>query len=237
MYIYYLILLIVVPLYLLATLLVFPFTVPFDNTRRAVHEISRGIARLFFRIPPGWKTTIVGGEHVDNTQTYVIVLNHRSMVDILMLYWVPLNFRWVSRRGVLKAPFIGQFLMLHGDILIPLDKPRKAAAMVMNDGRKWLVDRRVCVAIFPEGTRSKTGETGRFKPAAFALAKEAGVGILPVVLTGSRVLGKHGRLPWRHDFGVRVLPPVSAEEVAARDPKEVMEETRVRMKKEIMNHK
>jgi 1-acyl-sn-glycerol-3-phosphate acyltransferase len=119
--------------------------------------------------------------------------------------------------------------MLHGDILIPLDKPRKAAAMVMNDGTMWLRERKVCVAIFPEGTRSKTGETGRFKPAAFALAKEAGVGILPVVLTGSRVMGKHFKLPWKHDFGVQVLSPVSAEEVARRDPKEVMEEVRERM--------
>jgi 1-acyl-sn-glycerol-3-phosphate acyltransferase len=159
----------------------------------------------------------------------VIVLNHSAMVDIPMLYWVPLNFRWVSRRGILKLPFIGQYMLLHGDILIPRDNPRKAAAMVVSEGRKWLVERGVSVAIFPEGTRSKTGETGRFKPAAFALAKEAGVGILPVVLTGSRVMGKRFRLPWRHDFGVRVLEPVSAEEVARRDPKEVMEETRERM--------
>ncbi len=229
MYAYYIILPLVVTLFLVATVLVFPFTVPFDKTRRVVHEISRGIARLFFIMPPGWKTRTSGLENVDRNKTYVIVLNHSSMVDILMLYWVPLNFRWVSRSEVRKVPFIGQFLMLHGDILIPRDKPRKAAAMVMNDGRMWLSERRVCVAIFPEGTRSKTGEMGRFKPTAFALAKEAGVGILPVVLTGSRVLGKHGKLPWRHDFGVQVLPPVSAEEVAARDPKEVMEETRERM--------
>ncbi len=226
---YYLLLVVLVTIFLVATLLIFPFTVPFDRTRRVVHEISRVIALAFFRLPPRWKTRVEGLENVDRSQVYVIVLNHNAMADILMLYWVPLNFRWVSRSGIRKMPFIGQFLMLHGDILIPLDRPRKAAAMVMSKGCKWLVDRRVSVAIFPEGTRSKTGETGRFKPAAFSLAREAGVGILPVVLTGSRVIGKGGRLPWRHDFGVRVLPPVSAEEVAARDPKDIMEEVRNRM--------
>ncbi len=227
--VYYILILVLVTIFLIATLLVYPFTVPFDRTRRAVHEISRGIAQAFFRLAPGWKTRVEGRENVDSTKTWVIVLNHSSMVDIPMLYWLPLNFRWVARDSLLRMPFIGLYMLLHGDILIPRDNLRKAATMVMNDGRMWLFDRRVNVAIFPEGTRSKTGEIGRFKPSAFALAKEAGVGILPVVLSGSKFIGKRGGLPWRHDFRVQVLPPVSAEEVAARDPKEIMEETRARM--------
>ena len=227
--VYSVLILVLVTIFLVATLLVFPFTVPFDKTRCAVHEISRGIAQACFRLAPGWRTRVEGLEDVDHTKTYVIVLNHSAMADILMLYWVPLNFRWVSKREIIKMPFIGLYLLLHGDILIPRDKPRKAVSMVMNDGKMWLRDRRVNVAIFPEGTRSATGEIGRFKPSAFTLAHEAGVGILPVVLSGSRVIGKGGRLPWKHYFGVQVLPPVSAEEVARRDPKEIMEETRDRM--------
>ncbi len=227
--VYCVLILVLVTIFLVATLLVFPFTVPFDRSRRAVHEISRGIAMACLRLAPGWRTRVEGLENVDRDKVYVIVLNHSAMVDILMLYWVPLNFRWVSKREIIRMPFIGLFLLLHGDILIPRDKPRKAVTMVMDDGKKWLCERRVSVAIFPEGTRSRTGEIGRFKPSAFALAHEAGVGILPVVLTGSRVVGKGGRLPWKHDFGVQVLPPVSAEEVAARDPKDIMDETRDRM--------
>jgi 1-acyl-sn-glycerol-3-phosphate acyltransferase len=227
--VYYLLLLVLVTIFLVATVVAWVLTVPFDRGRRVVHEISRGIAQLFFRLPPAWHTTVSGLENVDRNAVYVIVLNHSAMIDIPMLYWVPLNFRWVSRAGILKMPFIGQYMLLHGDILIPRDKPRQAAAKVLAGGRKWLCERKVSVAIFPEGTRSKSGETGRFKSGAFSLAKEAGVGILPVVLTGSRVIGKNGRIPWRHRFTVTVLPPVTPEEVAARDPKEIMEETRERM--------
>ncbi len=226
---YYIIVLVAVTVFLIATLLVFPFTVPFQKSRRAVHEISRGISMFFFRTPPGWKTRVEGLENVDKKQVYVIVLNHRSMVDIPMLYWVPLNFRWVAKSSLRSMPFIGQYMWLHGDILIPRDNPRKAISMIRDDGAMWLKNRRVCVAIFPEGTRSKTGEIGSFKPTAFALAKEAGVAVLPVVLDGSDVVGKKGRLPWKHNFTVKVLPPVSAEEVTRRDPKEVMEEVRGRM--------
>lgn len=227
--IYYVIIVIAVIIFLLATLIVFPFTVPFDNTRKAVQAISRGISKVFFATPPCWHTRVRGLEHIDKRQTYVIVLNHRSMVDIPMLYWTPLNFRWVSKSSNKWMPFIGQYMWLHGDILIPINKPRQAAAMVLRDGLMWLRDRKVCIAIFPEGSRAKTEEIQRFKPTAFALAKEGGVGILPVVLDGSKVIGKHGRLPWKHTFTVQVLAPVSAEEVAARDPKEVMNETRDRM--------
>jgi 1-acyl-sn-glycerol-3-phosphate acyltransferase len=234
--VYYFLLLVLVTIFLVATIVAWVLTVPFDRGRRVVHEISRGIAQLFFRLPPAWHTTVRGLEHVDRRATYVIVLNHSAMVDIPMLYWVPLNFRWVSRSGILKIPFIGAFMLLHGDILIPRDKPRRAAAMMMIRGRRWLQERRTSVAIFPEGTRSKTGEPGRFKSGAFVLAKEAGVGILPVVLTGSRVIGKNGRLPWHHRFTVTVLPPVPPEEVATRDPKDIMEETRERMVSRVMNY-
>ncbi len=226
---YYIIVLVAVTVFLIATLLVFPFTVPFQKSRRAVHEISRGISMFFFRTPPRWKTRVEGLEHVDKKQVYVIVLNHRSMVDIPMLYWVPLNFRWVAKSTLRTMPFIGQYMWLHGDILIPRDNPRRAISMIRDDGAMWLKQRRVCVAIFPEGTRSKTGEIGGFKPTAFALARDAGVAILPVVLDGSDMVGKKGRLPWKHNFTVKVLPPVSAEEIARRDPKEVMEEVRGRM--------
>lgn len=226
---YYLLLICLLSIFLIATLIAFPLTVPFDRSRRVIHEISRGIALLFFMLPPRWRTRVEGLENIDKRQPYVIVLNHSAMVDIPMLYWVRLNFRWVSKDKIRRFPFIGQFMWFHGDILIPADKPRKAASMVMTDGLMWLRDRRVCVSIFPEGTRSGTGEIGRFKPSAFALAKEAGVPVLPVVLSGSNVIGKGGVLPWKHNFGVRVLPPVSVEDVAARDPKEVMEETRERM--------
>jgi 1-acyl-sn-glycerol-3-phosphate acyltransferase len=227
--VYYVLVLIVVVIGLIITVLVYPFAVPFDKKRRVIHEISRGVALFFFVGAPGWKTRVKGLENIERGQTYVIVLNHRSMVDIPMLYWVPLNFRWISKSDNKKMPFIGQFMWLHGDILIPIKKPRKAASLIMHTAPMWLKDRRVCIAIFPEGSRSKTENIQAFKPTAFALAQRAGVGILPVVLGGSKVIGKSGKIPWKHNFTVEVLKPVSAETVAASDPKTLMNETRDRM--------
>ena len=84
--------------------------------------------------------------------------------------------------------------------------------------------------MFPEGTRSKSGEMGRFKQGAFALAKEAGVEILPVVMHGTRdVLKKNYLLNWRNVLTVRVLPPISAEQVASMEMPELMAMTRQMM--------
>lgn len=94
---------------------------------------------------------------------------------------------------------------------------------LLREGREW-ISRGASVAIFPEGTRSKDGEIHRFKAGAFLLAREAGVGILPVVLDGTKSLIGHNLLfNWGNRITIRVLPPVPASEVAASDPHELME--------------
>ena len=135
---------------------------PFDRARRTVHELSRILVRIFFAIPPLWRQRVIGGEHIDRRQRYVIVINHRTVIDIPTLYYLPLNFRWVSKREVYKVPFFGQFLFLHGDICINRGRATEAMEQLLREGKLWL-SRGASVAIFPEGTRSKDGEIHRFK--------------------------------------------------------------------------
>lgn len=178
---------------------------------------------------PTWRRKIEGLENIDKKKSYVIVINHNSMVDILALYFLPLNFRWVSKREVFRIPYVGQLLTIHGDIAIDRSRGADSMRKVTEDGKMW-IDRGASIAMFPEGTRSKSGEMGRFKQGAFALAKEAGVEILPVVMHGTRtVLNKFYLVNWRNVLKVSVLPPISAEEVAATPMPELMEKTRTMM--------
>ena len=151
------------------------------------------------------------------------------MIDIPALYYVPLNFRWVSKREVFKTPFFGQYLVLHGDICIDRSRAAEALEQMVRDGRMW-ISRGASVAVFPEGTRSKNGEIGRFKAGAFTLAKEAGVDILPVVMDGTKTLiRKNLAFNWGNRITLRVLPPVPASEVAATETHELMQTVRERM--------
>ena len=204
-------------------------TYPFDKQRKTVHELSRLLVNMFYCVPPFWKRQVEGLDRIDKRKPYVIVLNHSSMTDIMALYFVPLQFRWVSKREVFRIPFFGQFLVLHGDIAIERGNGAEAMRKVIANGCKWL-GRGVSVSIFPEGTRSKDGEIHRFKAGAFALAKEAGVEILPVVMDGSATMVRKNRLfNWRNTIKIKILPPVTAQHVADTDQKVLADEVHEQM--------
>ena len=195
---------------------------PFDKPRRVVHSISRAICMCFWLVPPTWRRTIRGREKIDRITSYVIAIYHYSMADIMALYFLPLNFRWGSKREVFRMPYIGPLLSIHGDIAIDRGRGAEAMRKVVEDGKLW-VSRGASIAMFPEGTRSKTGEIQRFKMGAFALAKEAGVAILPVVLDGTRdVMKKNYLFNWRNHLKNSVLDPIPAETVASAELSELM---------------
>lgn len=227
--IYYLFLVVLCTVLILLSVVALVLCWPFDKARRVVHELSRVAVRIFFALPPLWRFRIEGLEHVDRKGRYVITLNHQAMTDIPALYFVPLNYRWVSKREVFKIPFFGQLLRLHGDICIDRGRAAEAMEQLLREGCRW-IDRGVSVAIFPEGTRSKDGEIHRFKVGAFELARKAEVPILPVVLKGTeRLINKNRTFRWRNTITVKVLEPIPAAEVMATDPKEMAEHVHDRM--------
>lgn len=190
---------------------VFLLTVPFDRKRRAIHLVSRLWATAYFRLVPGWSVKIEGRENARTGGPYVVVVNHRSMLDIILMYAVPLNFRWVSKKEVYKWPIFGAVLWMHGDITIARGTA-SAVKQLVHEGGMWL-SRGVSVMIFPEGSRGKKPEVGRFHEGAFLLAKKTGVGILPVVAEGTGTSSKGWRVNFRNRYRVRILPPVDAEQV------------------------
>ncbi|MFR9651898.1 MAG: lysophospholipid acyltransferase family protein [Rikenellaceae bacterium] len=209
---------------------------PFDPARRVVHELSRLLVKSFFATPPLWRQSVEGLENIERGKSYVIVLNHNSMMDIPALYMLPLNFRWVSKREVYFTPFFGQLLFLHGDICIRRAKGSEAMTQLRHEGHMW-IDRGVSIAIFPEGTRSKSGEIGRFKGGAFSLAREANVEILPVVINGTREMIKSNNLfNWRNRLTLKVLKPISVsgdDKEVGRDVIEGIRESMVEALKEL----
>lgn len=226
---YYIFTLLQVTVLFIVSIIVLALTYPFDKSRRWVHECSRLICALLYGVPPFICRTIDGVENIDPKKAYVMVMNHNSGFDIFAAYKIPLNFRWVSKREVFRVPFMGPLLTIHGDIPIERGNATKAMAKVLRLGKLW-ISRGATIAIFPEGTRSKTGEINRFKAGAFTLAKEAGVEILPVVMTGTNEYFRKGWLVnWRNRVAIRVLKPVSTEEVAAKEVAELSTEVRERM--------
>jgi 1-acyl-sn-glycerol-3-phosphate acyltransferase len=197
---------------------------PFDKKRFVVQKLSKWLTDAFFGFGLVMKRKVEGIENLDPKGTYVMVLNHNSMVDILSIYNLPLVFKWVSKREVYRIPIVGRLLLAHGDIVINRASTKEAMQLVHTRGKQWLA-KGASVAIFPEGTRSKDSEIHNFKAGAFILAKDAEVPILPIVLNGTdRVVRKGFFMNWSNRITIKILPPVSKQDVVERPIKEVMAE-------------
>ncbi len=127
---------------------------------------------------------IKGRKHIVKGRSYVIVANHRSSFDILIVYaFLGLRFKWVMKKELRKVPGLGYGSKAIGHIFIDRSNTKKAIE-TMNEAREKIRDG-VSVFFFPEGTRSKTGDLLPFKKGAFYLAIELGLPILPVSINGT----------------------------------------------------
>lgn len=176
--------LIAFPLIIVVTLFTAIFTIlcfPWKNGKapRAVQVFwSRSV--LWFLLIP---IKVTGQENVDPKQSYVFVANHQSFLDVFAVYgWLPNNFKWLMKKEIRKVPFVGTACAVAGHIFVDRSNPR-AALQSMDHIKKELVDG-ISTVIFPEGTRTKTGEMGRFKQGAFKIAMDMGLPVVPLSLGG-----------------------------------------------------
>ncbi len=145
----------------------------------------------------GAELVVEGADAVDWSRPYMLVSNHQSVIDICALFRaVPVPLRFLLSRETMQWPFVGWYAKGMGMPFIDRDSPRtapaalRAAAQLVKDGAQ--------LCLFPEGTRSRTGEVAPFKAAAFQAAIDAGVEVLPVALEGTGAV-----LPPEGFFAVR----------------------------------
>jgi len=132
---------------------------------------------------------VSGKENIKKGESYVIVANHQSQYDIFLLYgWVGVDFRWIMKKELRKAPFIGYASAKVGHIFLDRSSPR-AAVESIEESKKQLVNG-TSVVIFPEGTRSRDGKLRKFKKGAFKIAHQLELPILPVTIVGTnKIMG------------------------------------------------
>lgn len=158
--------------------------VVFASPRRVAQLTGVPWARALAALIP-MRVEVEGREHVDPAQSYVLVSNHQSQSDVLVLYgWLGIDFKWVMKQELRKVPGIGVACARLGHIFI--DRSNHAAAVATLEAARGTIVDGTSVIFFPEGTRSRNGELLPFKKGAFRMALDLGLPILPLTVTGAR---------------------------------------------------
>ena len=188
-----------------------------DAGRYQVGYLFRQIGVITARLTAYWKFSYRGTMPTDPRRPYVVVSNHESFTDILLISHLPWEMKWLSKAELFRIPFMGWLMHLAGDI--PVKRGFGPSAIEAMAKCREILARKVSVMIFPEGTRSSTMDLLPFKDGAFRLAIDAGVPILPLALHGTGpALRKHD---WRIGRSTAVVEVLSPVETAGLTPADV----------------
>jgi 1-acyl-sn-glycerol-3-phosphate acyltransferase len=209
-------------------LLLWVLSAPFDRRGVVLHRFTCFWASLYTWLNPAWRVAVEGRDKIRRDAAYVIVANHQSLLDILVLFRLFVHFKWVSKVENFRVPFIGWNMSLNR--YIKLRRGSRESVARMMDACERALAAGSSVMIFPEGTRSRDGRLQPFKPGAFTLAQRTGAAILPIVVEGTaRALPKRGFvLQGRHDIRIRVLDEIPHASFAGRPVEAVSDAIRRR---------
>ena len=168
---------------------------------------SRAIVRA-----AGVHVTLEGTEHLSTERAAVVVANHQSWFDVFAIQgYLPVDVRFVAKKELEGIPVFGASWQACGHISIDRGDLTKAIASLRRAG-EVMRSEHPTIIMFPEGTRSATGELQPFKKGPFVLAIETGVPVIPAAIVGSRGVMAKGE--WRIRPGhvrVRIGAPIPVE--------------------------
>jgi 1-acyl-sn-glycerol-3-phosphate acyltransferase len=140
----------------------------------------------------GIQTRAIGWEKVPADVPVVFASNHQSLFDIWMLAaLIPTHVRFVSKKELSRVFLLGKAMTAAGHIF--LDRQNRQKAFDAYDEAAEAIRRGTSAVVFPEGTRSRTGELQPFKKGPFVLAIAAQVPIVPTYCAGTFTLLPKGR--------------------------------------------
>jgi len=156
----------------------------FDKNGLKQARIARAWGRNLLWIG-GVTLTVEGLDHLAHDGVYIVVPNHLSYYDTpVLLSSLPVQFRFLAKRGLFSIPLLGTHLTRAGHIPVDLDDAR-AGVKTMSTAANIVREKSLSVVVFPEGGRSRDGHLGEFKDGAAYIGIKSGATIVPTALCGT----------------------------------------------------
>lgn len=157
------------------------------------------------------EVAVSGLDHIDPTETYLIVATHESLLDPLVLAHLHLPLRFIARADLVDEPIFGRYLTHDTALLVDPERGWKGlrnivTARAANDPTS--------LVLFPQG--SVLGIETAFQPGVAWIAERLGLPVLPVIITGSHHIWQHpfsARLTWGQAVDLTVLAPIPPDQL------------------------
>jgi 1-acyl-sn-glycerol-3-phosphate acyltransferase len=185
-------------------------------------RFARGWARCVLSVS-GVEVVVLRPERLPRSGGFIVAANHESFADIAVLLAVlPLRVRFLAKRSIFRVPVLGWSIAAAG--FIPVDRGDRSGSAATVDAALRRLRRGLSLVIFPEETRTRSGELSPFKQGAALLALRAGLPILPVGIAGTRRVLPRGALHMTPGH-VAVVPgePIAAEGAAPSERRKLTE--------------
>lgn len=166
-------------------------------------EVPRRWARFLLRLARA-RVEVEHLERVVPDHPQVVVANHSSYYDVMALCGIlPGKLRFVGKVELTRVPIFGPAWLACGNIAV--DRGNRASAIEsLAQARRMMEHDRPTLILFPEGTRSPTGELRAFKKGAFVLAIQTGAEVVPAAILGTRDIMRKGSWWIRSGRTIRV---------------------------------
>ena len=175
----------------------------------------------------GTVMTVEGSENIDPEQSYVVVANHLSTLDIMVCFLAdPLPIRYLAKKELFRIPLLAQAMRSVG--IIEVDRAARAAIHTsVNRQAKDLIEHNRSLIIYPEGTRPRDGVMKPFKKGAFTMAISSQLPLLPVSIHGTYEAAAPGK-PWFHGGPVTAIidPAIPTEGMTHANAEAIRDEVR-----------
>lgn len=127
---------------------------------------------------------VTGYENIRDDVSYVFVANHQGAFDIFLIYgFLCHNFKWMMKQELRNMPFVGIACAKARHIFVDRSSPHNIKKSI--DTAHATLQDGISLVVFPEGSRTRTGEVGRFKKGAYLLANDLKLPIVPITINGS----------------------------------------------------
>ncbi|NOY22038.1 MAG: 1-acyl-sn-glycerol-3-phosphate acyltransferase [Acidobacteria bacterium] len=191
-------------------LIIASYLVPAKRYDPIIKTLARG---LFFIM--GIRLTVEGLENVDFNQIHLYMANHISLLDVpLFQAVIPQLVRGIEAEEQFNWPIFGWAIRRAGNI--PINRQNVHAAIPSAKEAARCLQEGLSMIILPEGGRTLTGKMKPFKKLPFHLAKEGGVPIVPIGVSGLyRVLKKGEWIITPGPVRVRFGNPISLKTIQA----------------------